>query len=242
MLIGGLVAVLGIGAAVGIAIASNKGNGGPGSSQGAVATFGPRLSPGPVVSLKPVPTQGPNPTITQPTPNAATPVTPTQDTGGGGTGGSTQTVSNKVVAVTVPKDWESKVEDATILVLPPQGGNLLLDTGLLTGTVTATQFLKDEVAWYKENRPGFKICGEEKDFQIHNGPQGRGVTVCYTATTSSGKTYAATKFVAVGMQPTDKGTLYFYLSVFAADTDWDTVVDVVNPVLPTIQWKLYTGS
>ncbi|MEO5705154.1 MAG: hypothetical protein ABIZ52_00095 [Candidatus Limnocylindrales bacterium] len=240
VLIGGLVAVLGIGAAVGIVLAA-KGDDEPGSSQGTVATTGPRTSPGPVASIKPPPTQGPNPTAVTPTGNVPTTATPTQNTGGG-TGGSSQTLSNDYVAVTVPKDWKSEVDETSVAAYPPLLGSLLLVQGAVDSTVTATQLLKGDVDWYKANRTDVTVCGKEDDYNLHNGPAGRGLTLCYTAKTTSGKAYPAQIFIAVGTQASSDGTFYFRLSVFASDDDWDAVVKALNPVLPSIHWKLYTGS
>jgi hypothetical protein len=246
VLVGGLVAVLGIGAAVGIVLAKGDGKDKPGSSQGAVATSVPRFTPGPVITLPPA-TQGPNPTANVPLPTTVvvlpTQAPATQDNGNGNTGGDTQTVSNDYESVTVPKAWESDKDETTVQVFPPEGGNLYLATGYDKTAVTATALLKDEVDWYKQNRTNVTICGEEKDYGLYNGPTGRSVTICYTAKNSSGSEYAAVLFLAIGTQAaTDGGTLYFRMSVFAADEDWEAVVKAINPVLPSIQWKLYKGS
>ena len=240
LLVGGLVAVLGVGAAVGILLGlTGDSDDDTKASPGVVSTAAPSLdapTPGPAVTIDPIPTTTVvNPT---PTPNVATapPVTPTPAPGG------TQTVAVNVVAVTVPDDWDSETGDTWVRVFPSVPGNMYLESGALETPVTTAQLMQDEIAWYEENRPDAKVCREEKDFQFHNGPAGRSVHICYTAKTTSGKTYPARLFVAAATETRDGKTILYYMSIFASTENWEGVITAVNPVLPSTHWKLYQGE
>jgi hypothetical protein len=239
MLIGALAAVLGVGAGIGIALGGSK-------DQNDTGTFDPGASqaistPGPVVSLAPPPTQGPQ----TPRPATQAPVTPTPgptpQQGGGSTGG--RTIDAATYSVTIPTDWQVDKQENTVLsAFTPKGGQLFIQSGTLDSQLTTAQVLKDAIDTRKAKSPDLKVCKEEGDAQFPNGPRGRSITLCYTLTPTSGAAYPAVVFIAALVDTSgDKPVLYF-LKVFAADKDWDAVLEEIRPVLPSIHWKLYQGG
>lgn len=240
VLIGGLVAVLGVGAAVGIVLGLTGGGDDPEPSSGSVSTAGPShdlRTPQPTVVVVDPPTQEPiDPT---PRPDATRGPTPTQNTGGGG---ATQVLGNDYIAVTVPADWTSDVDATSIAAYPRAAGNLFLEMGATEGAISATQMIQSELAWHQANRQDVEVCTDEVDYTFHNGPPGRSIRICYTAKDTSGNAFPAIKFIAVGTQEVSTGTFYYFLSVFARKEAWNDVVKAVNPVLPSIQWKAYESE
>jgi hypothetical protein len=235
LLIGGLVGVLGIGAAVGIVLGSG---GEPTPSPGALATAAPSIdlrTPGPVVSLAPIPTSGPVATPVVATP---APVTPTPGPGGGGT----QDASIDNLSITVPANWEVEPDETSITLFPAEGGYVYLESVTVSGSLTASEVLQLDVDYFKENRADTEVCGAEEDFTLHNGPAGRSMYLCYTTESQSGNSYPAILFVAAATVASGGNTTIFYVSVFAPADIWDAVLTVVQPVLPSINWKLYQGG
>ncbi len=248
LLIGGLVAILVLGAGIGIALGLTKGDSKPGPSGNLLTPKpGPGGTPKPIASAKPNPTNGSvSPTAVPqtlvpatPTPAPVTPtvgpVTPTPGPGG------QQTVAVTFVSVSVPSDWTvSELKDTYFSVYPSIGGQLYLESGYLTKATTTAEYLQGEIDWRKAKFPDVKICKDEADVQLPNGPLGRSVHLCYTAQTQSGKTYPAHAFIAVSVG-TDGKTLY-YLKIYADAGDYDKVVDAVIPTLSSVQWKLFAGG
>lgn len=241
VMIGGVIAAIVVAAGVGIVLASGN-NGGPDPTTQSLPTPGPTRSavvtaapntPGPVVSLAPPPTSS----VVNPTPGTVTP-TPAPSTG---TGGGAQTISVDYIEITVPNDWEVLEKDATFISLHvPAGGQLFLSSGKVDPATTAAKLLQDAVDTRKAKFPDVKVCIEEADSTLPNGPPGRAVGLCYTAQTQSGETYAATVFLNYGV--TDGGTTAYLLKVYAPDETWDAVVDQVLAVFDSIKWTLYTGG
>lgn len=244
LLIGGFVAVLGIGAAVGIVLGTSGND--PSPSPQDLSTAAPSLAlpsrgpiaSGPIASIGPGPTSQPGPT---PTPFVATPApatTPAPTTGAG----AGKDVSNQFVSITAPADWESAVYKTSLTVSPAIGGNLYLESGYLKNPETTAVFMAGEIAWYKENYPDTKICRDEKDSTLPNGPTGRSVILCFTAKTQTGNTYPASVYIAEATVTKGQDTILFYLSIYGPDTEWDAIVEAVKPILPSIQWKLHDGG
>lgn len=245
LLIGSFVAVLGIGAAVGIVLGTS-GDTDPSPSPQDLPTAAPSLAvptpgpiaSGPIASIGPGPTSQPGPT---PTPFVATPApvsTPAPTTGAG----AGKDVSNQYLSITAPADWESAVYETSLTVSPAIGGNLYLESGYLKNPETTAVFMAAEIAWYKDNYPDTKICRDEKDSTLPNGPTGRSVILCFTAKTQTGNTYPASVYIAEAMVTKGQDTILFYLSIYGPDTEWNAIVEAVKPILPSIKWKLHEGG
>ena len=242
VMIGGLVALLGLGAAVGIVLGRGTDAPGPSASPGGTATPRPAT---PKPSTPTTPTPKPSTPAPTPAPSLATPApTPAPSTATPGPGG-TKVAGAKYVSVTVPSDWEVKAEDYAVTVFPTVGGSLYLNSGALTAAdapKTAAEWIKQAIAWRQEQFPDVKICGAEQDFQVFNGPPGRAVTLCYTATTQSGASYPATVFLFGAIVISGNDTLLFYQKIYARSDIWDDVIAALNPVLPSTTWALHTAS
>lgn len=246
ILIGGLVAVLGVGAAVGIVLSGGDTDSTPQPS-GNLLSFDPggRPTPTPVGPTQAPPTGGPgNPTPVPPTPVPPTPTpppvaptpTPATSTPGGG-----QTVSADFVSITIPNDWTvDELTDTSVLVLTPVGGSLYLESGYLNVPQTTAEFMQGEIDRRKENFPDVTICQAETDVQLPQGPVGRSIHMCYTAKTSSGSTYQARVFVAVAISD-DQKNLY-YLKAYSEASIWDDVTGAITPTLDSIKWSLFEGD
>jgi hypothetical protein len=102
--------------------------------------------------------------------------------------------------------------------------------------------LQLDIAYFEENRADTEVCGAEEDFTLHNGPAGKAMYLCYTTESQSGNSYEAILFVAAATVASGGNTAIFYVSVFAPEDIWDTVLTVVQPVLPSIHWNLYQGG
>ena len=245
LLIGGLVAVLGIGAAVGIVLGLSGDDDDPRSTIGPVSTAAPSIdprTPGPIVSVDPIPTTsgGPTPAPVTPRPVTPAPVTPAPTSGG--SGGGTKTVGVASVAITVPEGWESESGDTWLRVYVPSSGYAYLESGVLNNPETTEEYLQADIAYYKEKYPDLEACGKEGDFHHHNGPVGRQAYICYTAKTQSGKTFPAVRGIFVATEATEQGTILYYMTIFATDEAWDAAISAVNPLLPSTDWKLYPGG
>lgn len=236
VLIGAFVAVLGVGAAVGIVLGTSGDE--PRPSPRDLPTAAPSLAvptPGPIASIGPGPTSqgGPTPSALVATPHPDP--TPAPTTGAGGS----QVVSMDAISITVPADWEANVYDVALSVRPTVGGILYLQSEILPNETTAAAILQDDIASMRESYPDLQICRDEQDVTLPNGPAGRSVTLCFTAGTQSGKAYAATNYVAAATITSGQDTILFYLSIFAADTEWNAALEAVIPVLASVNWKKY---
>jgi hypothetical protein len=231
VMIGGVIAAIVVAAGAGLVFAG--GNDGPQPTTPSFPTPGPTQivvvpTAGPLVSLQPLPTAGP----VSPT---AVPVTPTPNPGG------SQTISVDTVAITVPSTWEVIAQDETFIALyVPGSGQLIIESWPASQRLTAAQLLEDEVAFLRSKHPDVTVCVPEGDFTLPNGPDGRKIGLCYTATTSSGSTYQATDFFAFGIS--HGGTIGYYFSMYAGDEDYDSLLQQVVTVLPGLEWKLFTGN
>lgn len=228
LLLGGVAGAVLLAAGVGVAIGA--GNSGPSPTPPFVPTPAPTTTvvatatPGPIVSLEPVPTTGPatpNPTPAAPTPGPA----------------GTKLVSADTVEITVPEDWEvDKVETSLISLITTGGGQLYLESTILDTTVTPQQILQAQLENRQASFPDVRICREEGDADLPNGPAGRSVILCYTTTTQSGNSFPVTVYLQAGV--TDGGAVVYFLKVYARDDRWDAVVEEVVPVFDSIVWKL----
>ncbi|HUQ44598.1 MAG TPA: zinc ribbon domain-containing protein [Candidatus Limnocylindria bacterium] len=247
ILIGGLVAVLGVGAAIGIVL--GKGGDDDDKDPGAVGTPRPSLdlrTPGPLVSLGPGPTIVPAtqaPVTEVPVTQAPDNPTPVPTTAGGGGGGNTQTAENDTVSITVPAAWEIHKKEPTWMVIwPPGSATLTLDSGILSGDVTTSQYLQNEIKWYKDNKQDVEVCKPEKDFAIWNGPQGRSVYVCYKSKSQSGNTNDYVVFIVANVTKTSQGNVLYYVSSSALASEWNDTVQMLQPYFQTIKWKMLAGT
>lgn len=147
--------------------------------------------------------------------------------------------------MTVPADWVVEADDYTVTVYPTVGGSLYLNSGALTGAdapKTTAEWIKRAIARRQEQYPDVKICGAEQDFQVFNGPSGRAVTLCYTATTQAGTSYPATVFLFGAITISGNDTILFHQKIYARSDIWDDVIDALNPVLPSTTWALFEAG
>ena len=117
---------------------------------------------------------------------------------------------------------------------------LHIESGFITDASTAQELLDAEVQRRKSTYPDVETCIDPNEGDLPNGPAGTSVGLCYTATTSSGKTFPATLYLKYAV--TNGGTTAYFMKIFANDEDWDAVVDEVVSVFDSIEWKLYTGD
>ena len=248
-MIGLLVAVLGVGAAVGIVLGRGPVDQDPGTKPGGTSTaesprptaassLGPDRSAPPAATPSPTAPSTPRPSTPEPT------VAPTPTTGTGGTG-TTKEAKARYVSVTIPTDWEVKANDYTLTAYPTVGGSLFLESGALNDAgapKTTAAWIQGEIAWRQKQFPDVKICGAEEDFTVFNGPKGRAVTLCYTATTTTGTSYPAIVHVFGAIVVDGNETLLFHQKIYAKADIWKEVVAAVNPVLRTTQWSLFEGG
>lgn len=145
------------------------------------------------------------------------------------------------VSITIPNDWTlGEITDTSLLVFPPVGGSLNLVSGYLNVPQTTAEFLQGEIDWRKEEFPDLTICQAETDVQLPQGPVGRSIHMCYTATTSSGSTYPARVFVAVATS--DDKTILYKVKAYSEASIWDDVTGAITPTLDSIKWSLFTGD
>ncbi len=231
VMIGGVVAALVVAAGAGLALAG--GNDGPQPTTPNFPTALPTQAvvvptPGPVVSLQPVPTAN----SVNPTPG---PAAPTPNTGGG------QRVSVDYLAVTLPDGWEVYQQSRSYIDLfVPAGGELWLESWHADPATTAEELLGAEMAAMVSDHPDVKFCVPEGDFTLPNGPTGVKMGVCYTAQTSTGATYQATDFLAFAVS--DGGTIGYFFNIYAPDENYAAVLEDVVDIWPSIEWKLFTGD
>jgi hypothetical protein len=235
VMIGGVIAAIVLAAGVGLVFAS--GNNGPQPTTPGIPTPGPTRSviattaptPGPVVSLQPQPTAG----GLNPTPGPV--ATPNSNNGGTGR------VSVDFLAVTIPSTWEVNDQGPTFIsTLTAAGGLFYLESGYVENAVTPADLLNAEIQRRKAKYPDVKVCIDELDTNLPQGPDSKGIGLCYTATTSTGKTFKATLYVEYGVS--DGGTTVYLMKMFSQAEVWKALVDETIPVWDTVEWKLYKGG
>lgn len=249
VLIGALVAVLGVAAAAGIVLGRGSGEPDPGTTVDSPASQAPgastRPSLAPNESPSPTATAGPSQPVT-PTPTPApTPSVTAQPTPTPSNTGDTKEVKAEYVSVTVPSDWDVDAKSYWFTVYPTVGGSLFLESGALqdaAGPKTTAAWMKAETERLRKLFPDLTVCGEEKDFQAYGGPEGRAVMLCFTAKTSTGAAYPAKLHVYSAIVIQGNHTLIFHQRVYAAASIWPEVVAAVNPVLRTTKWTLHKGG
>lgn len=247
VMIGLLVAVLGVSAAAGIVLGRGPVDPAPSTTPGRASAS---QAPGPSPRQSLAPNESPSPTAS-PRPSQPPPATPEPSEAGptpsAGTGdnGATKVVKAEYVSVTVPVAWEVEAEQFTLAVYPTVGGSLFLESGALNDPAapkTTADLIRSEIERRRNRFPDLTVCGAETDFQVFNGPAGRAVTLCYTAATATGAAYPAKVhiFGAIVVNGTD--TLLFHQKVYAGADVWEDTIAAVNPVLESTQWALFTGN
>jgi hypothetical protein len=238
VLIGGVIAAVVVAGGVGMALGAN--NNGPQPTTQGLPSAPPasavvRSTPGPLVSLAPVPTSRPGTPTSRPATPAPVAPTPGTNVGNGGT------ISTDYLSITVPDTWEVGKQDVTyITLLTPAGGVLHIESGFLDDATTAEDLLSAEIQRRTSSNPDVETCIAKSEDPLPNGPDGVGIGLCYTATTSSGSTFPATLYLQYAV--TDGGTTAYLMKILADDEDWEAVVDEVVGVFDSIQWKLYEGG
>ena len=143
--------------------------------------------------------------------------------------------------MTIPGDWKlATKKDYEIDVRGAKGGQLLIFSFALKQATTIDAYMQAQIDLTKKDATDFTICDALRDFTIENGPPGKEVTMCYTATRSDGTKYKAVDDITAALSA-DGGTL-FLTELYAIDTVFDDFSKVAwKDVTPNIKWKLYTA-
>ncbi len=250
VLYGGLLAGVLVAAVIGVALGSSLGNHDPKPS--------PVIKPTPLPTARNTPAPTPNggtaetpapspiggtgetPAPNTPTPNTPVPATAAPTSAAGGTGQS-QLVDVANISVTIPGDWKvATTKDYKIDVRGAKGGQLLIFSFALKQATTIDAYMQSQIDLTKKDATDFTICDALRDFTIENGPPGKEVVMCYTATRSDGSKYKAVDDITAALSA-DGGTL-FLTELYAIDAVFDDFSKVAwNSVTPTIKWKLYAA-
>ena len=244
VLYGGLLAGVLIAAVLGVAAGSVFGGSGdknkptptPYVKPTAAAT--PRTTPDTNPTPNPTPAPGnetPAPVTPTPTPEVPTPSTGT----GTGTGGASQIVDVSTVAITIPGDWTvAGTKDYQIDVRGPKGGQLLTISGTLKTKTTLDAFIQDLIDIRKKNAPDLTVCYAPTALTLDNGPVGKELQLCWTASTQSGTKYQAIADFSIAIS--DDGTILYESEVYADKELFDEFATFAwKNVTPTTKWKLF---
>jgi hypothetical protein len=243
LLYGGLLA--GVLIAVVLGVAAGSVFGGSGGKDNPTPT--PFVKPTAAATPQTTPNTDPTPNPTQtpagetpapltptPTPEVATPSTGT----GTGTGGASQVVDVKTVSVTIPGDWTvDATKDYLISVFGPKGGQLILISGVIEKT-TLDAFIQDFIDTRKKNAADMTVCLAPTPVKVDNGPLGKELQLCWTASRQDGTKYQAVADFVIAVS--DDGTILYSSEVYAEESLFDEFATFAwQNVTPTTKWKLY---
>jgi hypothetical protein len=221
---------------MGVAIGSTLGNHDPKPTPFIKPTAAPtaRITPAPT----PVVGSGETPAPNTPTPNTPVPATAAPTSAPGDTGQS-QLVDVANISVTIPGDWKiADKKDYLIDVRGAKGGQLLLASWTLKTPTTIDAYIQSVIDSTKKDSPDLTVCGGPSDLAIDNGPPGKDITLCYTATRTDGSKYEAVDDINAALGA--NGTILFQSEVYATKAVFNAFSDQAwKVVTPTTSWKLY---
>ena len=240
MIVGGVVGVLVIVVLIGILIGTllKPGNDTGGTTPTPTPTLRPNSNPTPTPTFGgfSVSTATPGQQTSLPSAQPATP-----EPGGGGSTGATQTIDVANIAITIPADWTVAKQEAENLDIRRAGGGQLLLTSLVAKEGTTVQGVIDNLyAKLLANHPDIKYCVPVMDGGPFNGPPGKTLQFCYTATSQSGNTYVAQDSMDIAI---DSANNLYLARMYANSTvNKDALTDFFDAMQSSLRWKLYQGQ
>lgn len=151
---------------------------------------------------------------------------------------SATTQSNDGVTVTLPAGWSVVSSNSETIVLsdPDGGGSVLLASGTSSPPQTALDNKSQIDDYFKNNYPDAQSCPNTTTANTtFNGVTGISWVLCFTVT-AGGHSVPGTASLFVGAN--SSGTVYYLVMVVTQQGNLASYLNVVKPVLQSVQWKL----